>query len=197
MELKHKLKNKYNKNDYKEYVENTNKRINNIFFRKKKMFSTINYIAPLQEPVLWLMRNSGEVEFHENVKGTQFDYQTGDNKNGFIKLNLLKLHKFNFGNNTFKGYIAHENNTLCYPQKPLFDTEEINEIFNKAQRDMANRNIKQYSQYGEAIQKVLIGGAFAFLIYLGAKSVFPQAEVVTVDTAITTSNALVNATVLK
>jgi hypothetical protein len=190
-----KIKDNFKPNEFKEYANSSSKRIKNIFFRQKKAFKTIDYLVPLKEPVLFLMRSNQEVEFHEEVKGKHFNFVNSEGDKQFIKLNLLKLHKFNYGTQTFKGYIAHESNILCYPEKPLHDCEEISEIYNKAQRDNSRR-AQNISNWTDAVTKILIYGALAYAIYMGAMWMFPSEQAVAPVTKVAQEVAK-NVTILK
>jgi hypothetical protein len=192
---KKQLKEEFNKNDYSELKEEFNRNVKTLFLKKEKLFSSVEHLVTLKEPVLFLMRNSGDIEVHENIKGTSFSFENGDGKLTTIKINPTKLHRMNYGKHMFKCYVAHENNVLCYPEKPLSDTEEINEIFNKAQRDIQNRKIAQYSQYGEAIQKILIGLAIVIGVYFYVQWAFPSGN--TGQVVVETTKGIVqNATIL-
>lgn len=196
-ERKHELKEEYDGNDFSSLKEEINKNVKTLFLKKQKLFREVEHLITLKEPVLFLMRNSGDIEIHENVKGTIFNFENGDGNQSMIKINPTKLHRMNYGKHMFKCYVAHENNSLCYPQKSIYDTEEINEIFNKAQRDLQNRKIAQYSQYGEAISKAVIGIGIAFAIYFFAKWAFPGSDPVTPEVASNISKVVQNATILK
>ena len=194
---KHEIKEDLDGNDFSQLKEEINKDVKTLFLKKQKLFKDVEHLVTLKEPVLFLMRNSGDIEIHENVKGTTFNFENGDGNASMIKINPTKLHRMNYGQHLFKCYVAHENNALCYPQKSIYDTEEINEIFNKAQRDLQNRKIAQYSQYGEAISKAVIGIGIAVAIYLFAKWAFPSSDSVTPEVASNVTKIVQNATILK
>lgn len=100
----------------------TAKKINAIIQDHKKWRLRYQSIAPLREPVMFLIRRGGSVEYYDNVKETTFtvpDTPQGEDKK--IHLNERKLLTFKYGKHTFKGYICHEDHAFPLPSKKSVD----------------------------------------------------------------------------
>lgn len=162
-------------------------RIKQIFKKHKSLMGSYQEIANFKEPTLQLIRRSGKVEFFENVRKGQFDFLHSDGTKRYIILNHKPL-TFDYGKNSFKGYICDEDTPTPLPESPLVLTELINMAVMKTLNDImkwkikeADANTKMIMTIGMAIGLVIV--AYAFYVMLRPEQ------------AITTYPVIINGTI--
>lgn len=127
-------------------IETINKTIDNkksqaqkrltLFVKHKKWLKAHYETTDFTEPVLFLERRSGEVEFYEKATAGLFNYQHSDGNTRFIVLTPNKQKKFGFANRKFRGYYCHEDYPLPLPQDPLITCEQVNILIEKSLNDI-------------------------------------------------------------
>lgn len=92
------------------------KRIETLFKTQKKLFKNKEKLGKMKEPILFLERNSGEIEIYSNVKGTEFmvpNLPAGIEKK--IYLTTQHQEEIPYAGQTFKAYRCHEE--YAFPHK--------------------------------------------------------------------------------
>lgn len=103
------------------------KEVNTLIGKKKQL-------ARFKEPVLYLIRRTGEVNFYEDVPEIfAFKHSTGEIIE--VKLHPVKKLRFNYADIGFTGYIHYEDAFLSEPQEPLADAQIITDYYKKALMD--------------------------------------------------------------
>lgn len=90
-------------------------------------------VKDIKEPVLFLMRNDGIVDVIENMREGLFEMDLPDGKGKkAIALTPDKLVAIKYGKDShIKGWIAHEDNMMPYPQKAVYGAEMFWKIITK------------------------------------------------------------------
>lgn len=139
------------------------KRIQETVLKYKKWHKTKYETTPFQEPVLELLRNTGEIELYEKATAGKFTYTHSDGKERFIILNPRDQYKTGYAERKYKKYICHEDYPTPLPTRPLITTEEmvileektLNDV-KKLQAALETATGKKWLQFGKTVA-IIIG----------------------------------------
>lgn len=150
-------------------------RIKNLFTKHKKWLKTTYECAEFEEPIMFLERRNGEVQWYEKATAGLFSFDHSDGSKRFLVLVPNKQKKFGFGNKRFRGYYCHEDYPLPLPQDPYLTTEQLNIIVEKSLNDINKWKATEYKAKGEMWKKIGIGialviGALALYAILAPKN---------------------------
>lgn len=134
------------------------KRLHILLKKEKHVLRKYLTLTNFKQPVLFLIRNE-RVEFYEDIRGDRFQVPD-DDKGRVIRLgtNLLD---FEYGKNTFKGYICNIEEAFPLPQKPMVYSELMELIIRKI-----ITNYKNLESSGDNLRKTL--WTLFFMVLLGA-----------------------------
>lgn len=108
-----------------------------ILFKKEQRFlHSIQTLTEFKEPIMFLMRNSGHVDFIENVKNNMHEYEHTDGNKRYILLSQKYIRTFNYGKKTFRGYICEENSPVPLPTDPILTSEQVSQAIDKTLNDI-------------------------------------------------------------
>lgn len=105
--------------------------IKDLLSRGRRARDKLQELGEFKEPIAFLIRQTGEVEFYEGVEeALEFKHTNGEN----IRVNLPpnKMLTFNYANKKVRGYIHFENSFFPMPEQPILDAEAVEDIFTKA-----------------------------------------------------------------
>lgn len=130
------------------------KKISRVFLKYQKWFKSEYETTNFKEPVLFLERRSGIVEFYEDATRGMFEFQHSDGKKRFIIL-TGRPRTWGYGRRAFDAYYCHEDHPIPLPNDPLITTEQMNISIEKALND--------YQQWA-AQQKVALGKMWLYIL---------------------------------
>lgn len=87
-------------------------------------------VKELQEPILFLMKESGYTDIIEGVKSGEFIISTPKGEKS-IWLTPDKLTTITYGKDFYRGWIAYENMMTPYPEDPIYSSELQRRIIQK------------------------------------------------------------------
>lgn len=157
-------------------------------FLKKKQS-----LAEFDEPIMILMKNSGKVEFYENATGGKFIFQHSSGEERFIILDQRFMNNFDYGGNSFRGYVCHEDFPTPLPENPIVTTELVAIMYEKVLNDIKKWKVEEEKAKALKIKSWAILLAVAggiFLLWIILKPTPQQVA----DAVNTTINATLNAT---
>ena len=169
------------------------------FLEEKKKFlsNKIEQKEELKEFVLLLMKNNGHTDFIEGVQPGEFFLKSADGKQEkSILLTPNKLTTFTYNKQYWKGWVAHEDNMMPYPQDPLHNGE----MYRKTTQKLA-MNYKEANEAKalEAKRKntiiiilVALGAVYVLFLLLKNAGVFGGEEAIA--TATKNATQLINQT---
>lgn len=132
-------------------------KINKLLIKKKKLFQNKTTTIPFKEPTLFLIKKDRTVEFYEKATSGTFKYEHSDGEEREIILDpRYKLH-FPMGDQTFTGYILHEDNPIPLPQDPVLTSEIYNISIDKTLNDIKKWKATEYTAKGNMIWKIALG----------------------------------------
>lgn len=156
-------------------MKDKSKRLNKPFLKSKKgMFSKEEEnVEELQEFVLLLMKNNGHSDFVEGVQPGEFFMKSADGKQEkSVVLEPKKLTTFNYNNQYFKGWVAHEDNMSAYPQDPLHNAEMYRKTTQKLAMNYRDANEAKFLEARTKMWMYIIGGCIigVYILYIIAKN---------------------------
>lgn len=164
------------------------KRIKNIITKHKAWKGARYNTTNFQEPVMFLERRSGEVEFYENATMGLFEYEHSDGEKRFLILTPSKLKKHGYADRAFKGYWCHEDHPLPLPEEPLITTEQVNIIVDKSLNDIKEWKAKEVQAWSNLTWTILIGIAIVIVAVALLVMLWPEKVPETTKTVIQTIN---------
>lgn len=166
------------------------KRIRELLVKHKGIVFDKKKRTQFKEPVAFLIRESGRVEFYEDVKGGEYEFEHSSGEQTSILLNPAKQLHFDYGNITFRGYIIDENNANVLPDRPGLDARTFTVHEEKALSDMRRWKVEELKAKSDkywTIAVVILGLVVLYILY---KMIFKgqaptPAEAQTITTTIT------------
>lgn len=138
--------------------EKTNKRlIKKVLTKHKGILKAHIKRVPFKEPIAFIIRRTGKVDFEENVKGVEYQFLHSEGKERRVWLNPRKLLDFEAGQDTFKGYLIDEDSAVCLPEDPIFDSSMVNTVIDKTLHDVKDHLTERIEARGELIKKIFWG----------------------------------------
>lgn len=163
----------------REKKESRAKRIKHLFTKHKTWMSTQYKTARFQEPVLFLERRSGEVEFFEKATAGTLNFTHSDGTKRFIILTPNQQKKFGFADKRFRGYYCHEDIPTPLPQNPHITAEQVNVLIEKSLADINKMKVKELAAKGRMWGAILTGVAIIIAIIVVWLIAKPNPQVVT------------------
>lgn len=169
------------------------KRIRTLLKKHKKFMGSRKKLAKFKQPVVLLMRRGNTVEFFENAKKNEFEFEHSDGHTRSIILNPAHQKSFDYGADTFSGYILHEDIPVPLPEQPLITTEMVGILVEKTLADIRKWKAEEWKARGKFIWYIAGGIALIILAYAMYGLFMPQhaattaakvAEVINTSTAI-------------
>lgn len=131
----------------------------------KTLLTNKKKIRNFKEPILLLIRRNGKVEYYQKQANTEFTFEHSDGKDRTIHLEPSQLLSFEYGSETFKGYIAYEDEYLPYPQKPILYSQTVQTIIDKIMNDINTWKAQEFSAKGKMWWSILGGIALCIVAY--------------------------------
>lgn len=145
-----------------------------LFKKYKKLMFSYKSLVEFKEPVLFLIKRNGNVEFYENVKKSVFKFKDDDDVEKEINLDPRFLLKFDYGNKIFKGYICYEDEAFPYPQKPIIYAEMFKLAIDKVIHDFRKWKEKEIKATAELFWKVGLAVALIIISIAVYKTLAPS-----------------------
>lgn len=144
------------------------RRVRMLLKKNEAVFKDKKVLTDFKEPILQLIRRSGEVEFYEDASKGSFVFKHSDGQDREIYLNPSGQLTFDYGKRKFKGYICYEDSPTNLPEHPRVTAETINGIVEKATMDMRKMNSRKQELQLKTI-KVLgmlaLGAGLLYILY--------------------------------
>jgi len=144
--------------------------VNKPVFKKrswKRLFKKKN-VKPeeFKQPLLFLMKDNGDVEILEGVRSGVFEITSTFNKgeNKAINLTANKLLSLNYGGEKIKCWIAYEGEAVSYPLTTVQDSRDQYQIIKRIA--MNYKDLKMNSFTGKGTLKIVLL-TIAVLLILG------------------------------
>lgn len=147
----------------------TYQRIPLLYKKTKGLIWDHKKLKSFKEPCALLMRGNGSVEFYENIRGTEYNFEHSNGRKARILLYAQAIKNFDYAGTTFKGYILDENKAT-----PIRDGTEYSDHMSSL---VIDNTIKTYSaeieklrleeakQAGKTWMNVFIGVALVIIAY--------------------------------
>lgn len=148
------------------------KQIKTLIKRTQGIIKDKENLAKFEEPVLWLIRRTGKVEYYPGIKTSQFEFEHSDGQNRILIIGPPLLH-FDYGKDTFSGYICHEDYPTPLPSDPLITTELVTILIDKTLNDMKKWKAEEWKAKGKFVWYILGGIAVIILAYAVLKMFSP------------------------
>lgn len=156
--------------DSTEYVEQAIKskkskatRINTLLTKQKAFIGSIEKLVPFKEPVLQLIRNNGDVTWHENATSGVFEFEHSNGNDAKIILDPSYIKRFHYAGGVFRGYIADEDSGLPWDRRVRLDAVSLNNFTN----NMFEARAKWEAQLQKAKGNKIYTIAFGIAIVIG------------------------------
>lgn len=148
-------------------------RINYLIKKEKKLLGSFIGVGNFDEPILILLRRSGQAEFFENAVDISLTITHSDGEQRVIWLNDRKLISFPMGKKKIKGYICHEDIPTPLPEDPLLTTELTGVALDKTLNDIRKWKSEELKQQGNLFWKIALGACAIIGMYILYKLMFP------------------------
>lgn len=145
-----------------------NKQIQLLFKKIKGLIKKKKKLVQFKQPVLFLIRLNNRVEFYEKATGTEFTYEHSNGEQTKIILDQAQQLTFDYGSDTFKGYICHEDEAMPYPHRPILYAQTLQTLLDKIMNDIKNWKAKEWEAKGSMFWKIglaIAGIILAFALY--------------------------------
>lgn len=149
-------------------------KIRTLFAQHKRLLINKKKIAPHKDPILLLLRLNNKVEYYHNVKTKKFEFKHSDGDERYILLDQAQLLTFDYGSNSFKGYIAHEDEALPYPHRPILYAQTVQVLIDKIMNDIKTWKAKELEAKGSMMWKIGAGIAIIIIAYALYKVLVPE-----------------------
>jgi len=150
------------------------RRVKILFKKQKSLFSSYQNMSSFNEPVLFLIRNTGKIEFYEKCTAGKFTFTHSDGKERAIELAPEYLKTFDYGKKMFKGYICDENRSVPLPESPLCTIDAYETGITKTLNDLSKWKAKEYEGLGKMWINIAIAIAIVIGIIVVAKIMVPN-----------------------
>lgn len=137
-------------------------KIDALFSKKKGIFKAYYKTIDFKEPVLFLLRQTNDIDFYENATSGKFEFIHTDGTDRDLILTRAKIFKFSFLDKEVRGYICHEDFPFPLPEDPLISAELHQIAVDKTLHDVKKWKAEEYEARGSMFWK--IGGAIAIII---------------------------------
>lgn len=138
----------------KENKKSNAKKIRLLIKKQKGLLWAKKSMVKFKEPIVFLMRRTGKIEFYENATSGEFEYEHSNGRTNKILLSPEYQHTFDYGSTYFKGYILHEDNATPLPDKPLVSAELFSIALDKTLHDIKTWKAKELEAKGQLIWKI-------------------------------------------
>lgn len=144
------------------------KRIRILFKKQKALFRAKEALSDFKEPVLFLIRRSGNVEFFEEATKGKFIFEHSlDEEDRYLILEPNNQVTFDYGTKRFRGYICHEDYPLPITViDPILTTEVFHMAIEKALNDIRKWQATELRAKADIIWKALAGIALIGGVYV-------------------------------
>lgn len=132
-------------------------RIKVLFKKHQSFFKKIKKLADFKEPVALLIRKSGLVEFYEDVNAGDWRIEHSDGSTRVISMHKSKLVNFDYGPNTFRGYICHEDSPAPITDAPVTIGQSFTISYDKSLHDQKTWSAKMRQATGDLVWKIALG----------------------------------------
>lgn len=171
------------------------KQLKTLFKKHKGLIKKYNSTVEFNEPVLLLIRRTNKVEFYEDIKQNEFNYEHSDGTQRILLLTNNQL-QFDYGDKKFRGYIAHEDFPTPLPEIPEVSSKEMTIALTKVLHDISKWKTQEWKAKSDFAWK--IGAAIALIIvaitlYAMLKpQTIPKPEVITIPIMLLKNKHLLN-----
>jgi len=145
-----------------------------LFKQYETTFKRHQDLAVFREPIAFLHRRTGRVEFYDNVTSGDFSFTHTDGTEKQIPLTPAFLKTFDYGKRTFKGYILDEDNAFPLPQTPFISIEQYTMGMTKMLNNFSKWKQKEFEGIGNMWWKILIGLAVLVGVIVVGKMLLPD-----------------------
>lgn len=141
------------------------KQLRILFKKHKKLIKSYYETSNFKEPVIFLERRNGRVNFFENATAGEFHFDHSDGNKRTILLNPAQQKMWDYGTKLFKGYYCHEDFPVPLPEDPVITSEMFNMAIEKALHDMKKWNAKEWEGKGKFVLYIGLGIGAIILAY--------------------------------
>lgn len=113
--------------------------------------------ARFKEPVVFMIRRTGKVEFFEGITQGTWYFQHSDGDERFIMIDVSFQKTFEYGEKVFRGYICSEDHPTPLPDNPITTTEQMNIAIEKVLNDLKEWKAKELVAKGKMFWYIAIG----------------------------------------
>lgn len=138
-----------------------------ILLRKhSKWYKSYYERSEFKEPVCFLMRRGKKVEWYEDVKAGEWVIEHTDGKPRTLFMDPIYIRSFDYGKQTFNGYIAHEDFPLPLPENPTLTAELTGIALEKTLNDIKKWKAEELRAQANFYKTIFYGVAILGVIYI-------------------------------
>lgn len=169
-------------------------KIRELIQKQKTLISAKQKLTEFQEPVMMLVRKSGQAEFYEKATKGRFDYTHSDGTTRFIILTTSMQISFPYAGRNIKMYYCHEDYPFPLPgsMNPIMNSDELRMLIEKSQHDTLGLLAKEKRATGDMWLKIFAGIALIIVAVMLYKLLVPAGPAPT-QTAAETAKTIVQA----
>lgn len=101
------------------------KKIRMLITKQKGLIKKKKSFTEFDEPVLFLNRRDGKIDFYEKATAGKFIFTHSDGKPRYIELRPTDQRTFPYGDKRVRCYIAHEDRPFAEWDNPINDSESV------------------------------------------------------------------------
>jgi hypothetical protein len=139
------------------HIHDSNQRLRILLKKSKGFIQDKKDMRPFKEPIVFLIRRGGKVEFYEGIKEDVFRFTHSDNEEYDIQLRTFPPLTFEYGSTTFRGYVLDEDNPFPLPQKPKLYIDQFKMIIEKVWVNVQSRKALETKAITGLLKMVVIG----------------------------------------
>lgn len=171
------------------------KRMRILYKKSKKLIKTHYTLTNFKEPVVWLIRRSGDAEFYENAKKGEYEFTKSDGETGRVLLHPRHTLKFAYGDNSIRTFLIHEDYPAPLPHSPIILAETFSMAIDKSINAVNKYKTQQIHATTKMIWTIAIGLAIVIGIIILYKMLIQPVPEPTVVAGVT-KQIIRNATIL-
>lgn len=145
-----------------------------IYKKYQKLMRQKEELADFKEPIVMLERRDGGVDFYEDAKQGEWEYEHSEGEYRIITLHPKFLKKFRYGKGFFKGYYCHEDYPFPLTADILCPIDTFTVAIEKALNDMRKWKAQEWEARGNFWWKVAGGIALLIGVYILYKMLIPS-----------------------
>lgn len=150
------------------------KKIRNMIQLQKGLLKQKQKLADFKEPVIWLMRRNGDIEFYDNATKGRFFFNHSDGDERNIELIQSQTRNFTYAGRRVRVHVLHEDYPTPIPEDPVITTEILSISQQKIMQDLNKFRAQEMKIRSGATFKLLIGIAIVVAAIALGLTVIPS-----------------------